>query len=1536
MSSIKYYYKETTNQIFVSGSNTKSGMNTLIDSIKNTAPLLNPNYTSKITSLGGGVSYVVDNGVEHSYLVPNTSGNTFSSILVTGAGGGTPITGLNGSLNGTNAAVSVVSTQVGVGAYAITQVSILSGNGSFPLSDGWQIGETITITAAQLNNVSIPTTSDLVITLQASNINFTSTTIPIADNQELYVSRGFNTVGGDGDTYNYNPYLHRPYKSYILTETGSGIPANPYLPVGFPVNTSASDSTGGVFNDAYDYAQLSIVGNVGSPNVSQSVDSGSFEVFHENRDIEFWIFTKYHTLSSFPIAGAFYSIYKENISSSFNSIGFNASTGATAPGANKVALNNTTQENATILSLQNSSNIGQIIGPYSQSAANEGQSLGKIRIEQNSNPDNFIVYDVTAVDNMSSATYWDFTVTNGTLSNPNIPFQNQTTVNVVLQAPLLINRINQSRGVTNNQTAFIQSAPLDNGIYSYTASAFTTTAPNGTPASGSTQFGLLCLYDDYVTYRAELQASAPTDITINFTGSNGLPQYFTLLKGNYAEYNALTGTPSFTGTVDYNTFSNDIIDPSYTTNVAPVQGQFASKINDVYISFSSSLSSSQDGLYVFNQLPSGDIQVTASMLVDVWRGEEPGAVYGTDDYGTGDYGEQTSTPGTTWTTASISIYTGSFPNNIPNIGSVPLTSSELRSTTIHTAPVPYTMSVLIPSESVSFQDCLNVSIAVSKSTGDVIQNSLVVKEYNLEFNNIISSEGVGTVPTLIENAFEGSELTNGFTNAYDCQPTLNNVSQYRINPLIQEVDYSTDPYIPVNFQAILSGSARKSNVPESNYTQLRSILPRYNGSRATANGVNTIEGLGGPGGNEISFGNIPVVDYLTAYFGYSDQVVDPYPVVNNKTLFNVQYLINEAGDALQPVLSPYTAYDLEGSWEEGGLARIGINQVSGSTQYDSLNGFQQVHRVAKEPVAVLWSQTGADSFAVSGSDDYPNITSSIPLAGNPDRVSSYEAPFCNYSMVAQGNVFNAADFDDQNITLQNILGGITSSITATTTDIDYPVDYGLSGSVPDPLVSSSLITSSVSEPQYVGNAGEYYFTPDPFATNTNVTNISVPALSDNYKLVLNLQQESSAIWRRKTDNGGFWDSSDYDWGFIGYIIIKLQKTTSTDLNTSNWTDCNMKILEDPKLLAYYGNASTTFNLKNILGQSNAGLRNNNKEFKIRIHVSWIKNAFENAGKDLRNADYLKYVINLANGDSEEIISGTRYKWYGEFYYEPEPLEPNHNYWNPTNSWYTDWVKPNLTTGGPFFATNVEGDLGGQSSVNNALNYPFWAFSQSAGANVGNVIELQSPNGNTAYGVENGYFQGYLPYTASVNAVFPGGLEPADTTIPQNNIPWSVMVGDEIRFENNESKSYTVQEVVTPQENNSLTGVNKLKLILDNNIASATNLDFFLLRRYRYSPNTIVIKSLFPYGGLATTKEFVISDNVATSFVDGSGAPIAQASAIGSSGSITPSGSFVDKYSPLLKQDNTPSGIIFPQYPTAKIEIAPDEVIRDLRDKKLIE
>ena len=76
------------------------------------------------------------------------------------------------------------------------------------------------------------------------------------------------------------------------------------------------------------------------------------------------------------------------------------------------------------------------------------------------------------------------------------------------------------------------------------------------------------------------------------------------------------------------------------------------------------------------------------------------------------------------------------------------------------------------------------------------------------------------------------------------------------------------------------------------------------------------------------------------------RIYDLYPVINNKTLFNIKYLINDSGDAKQPQLSPYTAFDVEGSWDEGGIGRVGLGTISGSTQYNALNNFQSIKKVA--------------------------------------------------------------------------------------------------------------------------------------------------------------------------------------------------------------------------------------------------------------------------------------------------------------------------------------------------------------------------------------------------------------------------------------------------------------------------------------------------------------------------------------------------------------------------------------------------------------
>ena len=102
----------------------------------------------------------------------------------------------------------------------------------------------------------------------------------------------------------------------------------------------------------------------------------------------------------------------------------------------------------------------------------------------------------------------------------------------------------------------------------------------------------------------------------------------------------------------------------------PVPGAFATKVVDAYILYSSSLSSSLDGAYVFGVTPTfGTLSVTASVVVSSFTDAEA-ALYGNAIYGEDEYGGGASGGGTTWTTASIILYTGSannFPNEMPSI-----------------------------------------------------------------------------------------------------------------------------------------------------------------------------------------------------------------------------------------------------------------------------------------------------------------------------------------------------------------------------------------------------------------------------------------------------------------------------------------------------------------------------------------------------------------------------------------------------------------------------------------------------------------------------------------------------------------------------------------------------------------------------------------------------------------------------------------------------------------------------------------------------
>lgn len=1039
-----------------------------------------------------------------------------------------------------------------------------------------------------------------------------------------------------------------------------------------------------------------------------------------------------------------------------------------------------------------------------------------------------------------------------------------------------------------------------------------------------------------------------------------------------------------------------------------------SQITETYISFSSSLASERtaEGAYIFATTPvekiefSASITLTASLPYPLEGYDE--AVYGDqfDDY---DVIPSPSPPIVTWETASLKLYKGSY----SNLGIVIAEEFLHYNTSPLASNTPLTLSTELLPTDIELGSALRLAVSVDTENQTETPNSaLIVTEYSMSIS--ASQPAVSDlVPTYLDNILLTPE---------DCNPTLGNAIDTRSNTKVMDIDYSGDITNPINFNQLIKYTATKATVPDSYYTQKPHILPRYIGSKSSAEDVNSIFGLVG------GYGQSPVIDYERAFFAYSDQVIDLYPLVNNKTLFNIKYLIDANGNALQPNLSKFTGFDVRGTWDEGGQGRVGINQIPGSTQFDTLNGSQDIFKVAKQPIPILYSQ--------NGSSTYSNF---VPIIGNPKEVSSFSAEFLQYGMTLIGSAYRPSDGDDKVIGIDNIgdlifdnehqvitssrygeydstgriyasssiipgndidpygnnsvfgkfvpEGEYTGSISANTfapsspggainvevttvtgngsgakLDVNWSADgvTSITGSAGnegqsyaegdevtlEPIEGGGIITLLLKAGDLKGNfplpapatwgePGEIYFNKDIFAINGD--NISGNELSDQYTIKFEGSFFSTAPFEYRTDSGGWNDGSDYNYNSVGHLQIWLEKRVPDGFGYT-WKPCKMKQLKRPKIVYNFGNNKiVTIDARRINGANNAGLKDNNERYYILCRAMDWFHAVQAEGQDARRAQFAEWQVKLAS--DEEIVSGIRYRWRVDQYFNPEGVDAPRNLWNPTSYPSFQGSGPIDIPLGPYITIAVDNAREGDGTVDNALNAPYWAFSTEGGENIKNQIELISPNGNSSY--DQGYIQGYIPYTSSENGRFPGGFEPADTNFPNFNIEWKVEKNDEIRFENNEGATYKILEVIPPGENITDDGA-RLKLILDKNIPPNVEKDFFLIRRYVEADNVIIIDKLFPYGGLAIKKETVVGSTTDNFEYTGSrnltpddeDAEPTEGKII--KGSTTPTTFTREVYSPLLKKDNTPSGVLFPEFAIKEIDFSTDEVIRELRDKKLIE
>jgi hypothetical protein len=146
----------------------------------------------------------------------------------------------------------------------------------------------------------------------------------------------------------------------------------------------------------------------------------------------------------------------------------------------------------------------------------------------------------------------------------------------------------------------------------------------------------------------------------------------------------------------------------------------------------------------------------------------------------------------------------------------------------------------------------------------------------------------------------------------DYNPLINNVLVDRLSTIYQDVDYSSGIYTPTNFGLLISGSALKAAVQDSNYTSKRVILPRYEGSKSTSQHLNYWTP-----GDAGTYGKLPTIESLKTMVAYCDDIGGWPPERENASAAFVKYLIKSDGTVIIPNTTPNSLTENKGTFESG-------------------------------------------------------------------------------------------------------------------------------------------------------------------------------------------------------------------------------------------------------------------------------------------------------------------------------------------------------------------------------------------------------------------------------------------------------------------------------------------------------------------------------------------------------------------------------------------------------------------------------------------
>jgi hypothetical protein len=221
-------------------------------------------------------------------------------------------------------------------------------------------------------------------------------------------------------------------------------------------------------------------------------------------------------------------------------------------------------------------------------------------------------------------------------------------------------------------------------------------------------------------------------------------------------------------------------------------------------------------------------------------------------------------------------------------------------------------------------------------------------------------------------------LPNFYNSDYNS--LINNIDEYRLSTVYQDVDYSTGITTPTNFGLLISGSALKAAVQDSNYTTKRHIIPRYEGSKSTSQNLN----FWTPG-DVGTYGKTPTVESLKTMVAYCDSISGWPPERMNASAVHVLYLIRQDGTVIIPNTSANSLTEIQGTFMSGEKLLINSKTIGSGEAVQSRNIIRGGTRI--EPI--LYTQYGQAPNALWNTT--MSFTDIIP--SNVGAVGNYLAEF---------------------------------------------------------------------------------------------------------------------------------------------------------------------------------------------------------------------------------------------------------------------------------------------------------------------------------------------------------------------------------------------------------------------------------------------------------------------------------------------------------------------------------------------------------------